>query len=168
MPRRDRHVRQPDDHAVQGRDDGKSVWTQRRLICRRISRGLRANQMPVLIEFGDPAGAFVIRSMRLKSDDHVSVGQTRETVQKAEACDAVEAIDHFRMQRIAEIEHEVAISREPVREQRFARAKLQLGVMRPEALFTYWGRRDNSSVAIAFGRKVYDGEKVAILSVLVT
>lgn len=106
--------------------------------------------------------------MSLERRQNVAVCQAREAVQKAQARSALEPVYHRRTQRVVKIEENGAIPRESVREQRLARAELVLGVMWPDSVFADRGRGHNRSVPVAITRQIDDGEKVAVLAVLVT
>src|SRR5258707_5087401 len=106
--------------------------------------------------------------MCLERCQHMAVGKSREAVKKTQASNAVEPVDHLRMQRVVEIEHQVAVGRESVGEERLARTEFVLSVMRPESFFVDGCRCNDGSVAIAVSCEIDDREEVAVLSILIT
>jgi hypothetical protein len=88
-------------------------------------------------------------------------------MQKTKVAHTVEPLDHPGMPRVVEIEEQVAVGREAVGEEHFARAEVVLRVMGPEPLLTNWRRGDDGAVAIAVPREIDDRDEVAVDAVLV-
>ncbi len=88
-------------------------------------------------------------------------------MKKAQARDAVEPPDDLRLQRLAQIEQQIAVGREAVRKEHPARIELVLRVMGPESLFADGCRRHDRPVTIAVPRQIDHGEEVAVLPILV-
>ncbi|HKU17302.1 MAG TPA: hypothetical protein VJQ52_23110 [Steroidobacteraceae bacterium] len=129
---------------------------------------MRAQDPAAFVELGDATGSVVAWPVRLERSQNVIVGEAREAVQKAQAGDAVEPFHDLRMQRVAKIEQNRTIAREPICEQHPARAELVLGVVRPQALLADRQRGDDGAVPVAIRCEIDHGEKVAVLAVFVT
>jgi hypothetical protein len=100
--------------------------------------------------------------MALERGQHVAVREPDEAVKEAQARDAVEPPDDRGMQRVAKIEQQIAVGREPVGEEHSARTELVFGVMGPESRFADRRRRHDGPVAISVGLQIDDRQEVAV------
>ena len=114
-----------------------------------------------------PARAHVVRALSLKRGQHMAVGQPCEAMQEAQVTGAIEPLDHLRHPWIREVEEQVTVGGEPVREEHPACAELVLGVVRPEALLADRRRGDDGAVTIALPIEIDDREEIAVRAVLV-
>src|SRR5262245_4876722 len=125
------------------------------------------HDVPRVVEDRDPARAPVVGTMPLERRNHLAVREPDEAVKKAQVRDAIEPPHDGGMERIVEIEQQIAVGRESVGEQHPARSELVFGVMGPESLFADRRRRHDGAVAISIALQIDDRQEVAILSVLV-
>src|SRR5262245_15369793 len=91
-----------------------------------------------------------------------------EAVEKRQSSDVVESCDDDGFQRSTEVEYQVPVRRESIREEHFARAELMFGVMRPERSFSHWRRRNNCPVSSSYLLKVNHRQEVAVGTVVIT